>query len=808
MLTIINDRYEIGTFQKYDASGKIYDAYDKKLDRKVIIKIVDTINSNITDRFIRFIKNSGQLIHPSILTVLDFGIEDNFCYSVHEYINTTISQFSLNKAAILDTKNKLDIVTNILDCINFAHSMNIQHHNLYFDSIYLIDESNIKIDNFDLRRFPLKDCLYSELGIETKTQPIIPPELFYGKPANHTLSDIFQIGAISYALFCEIYPFGDKINENSIKNNRNSNFYDPKKFSTIPEKWCKIINTCMQKDPADRPQTIDKILAEKNLILQNDTESNNNLPSSRAYQFSIKNDTTHITINPNNSNINIEELETKLINENIYNYDIKKIKEAIILPHGIPHPIGDALKKCNPDNFTDITIEITANANEAYINIPKQIKISEIELEFYLKKNGLRFGITKENLAKSISSTEHESILIAKGTSPISGKDAYLINYFEDINPQKPKFSANGSANFKETHFIQEVKQEDIICIKVPATEGINGRDIYNKLIKATPGKDIKLPAGKNTFISGDGLKLQATIEGQINFSGTKVDIKEAIIILGDVDYSVGNINYQGDVSIRGDVLPDFSVTAMGNITINGVVEGANITSQKGSIKIVSGIFGKEKSIIKALKSIKADFVQDAEIYSECDVNITNYVMNSKIYSGRYFRCHKGIGSVHGSTIEASRTIDINIGGTSPSVKSFFTIKQIHKNMIKNEINMLLENINNIMASQKLTKQQLKKVILKCGSIEDAIINNEYKLFMEKLKNLETLKQLTQEKLHLANDNFEYCTGIANYSISVRRHLYGDVIFKIKNSIYKTDREFEGKVIISLHNNELKIKSR
>lgn len=811
MIDIINDRYEIRDFQKLTASGKIFDAYDLKLNRQVIVKIIEIKNDNVIKRFKRFIKNSGQLIHPSIITVLDYGVEPTFCYSVHEHIHTQSCEFTLDKIAVLNTKDKLNIMMNILVAVNFAHSINIQHHNLYFDSIYLFEDMSIKIDNFDLRRFLLKETLYSELGIETQTPPIIPPELFYGKKSSHALSDIFQLGAIAYAMFCEIFPFGEALNESNIHHNRKSNFYDPKKFSTIPEYWQELITQSLQTTIADRPQSISAILKDLETIQQENVEDNEtieHLPKSRSYQLIIQDDQTHIIVNPNSTDIDLVEIETKLLSENIYNYDIHKIEEAIKLPPGKLYPVGEILKKCDPDQFEGMEIEITADAMEAYVRIPKDIEITTTELLFYLKKNGIRHGLIHRNINRAANISSYQAQLIAVGTPPVTGQDAYLINFFELENVQKPKESENGSVDFKETHFVQEVMQDDILCIKVPATEGTPGTDVYQTSIDSISGKDMKLPSGKNTYISGDGLKLKSTMEGQFNVIRNNIEIKETIIIQGDVDYAVGNINYHGDVTIRGDVLPEFSVTAVGNIIISGVVEGANITSQKGSIKISSGIFGKERCTISALQSIKADFVQDAKITSECDVNITNYVMNSHINAGRYFRCHKGIGSVYGSTIEASRTIDLNIAGAIPSVKTFFTIKPHNRSAIKHDINRLMENLENIYSSQELAKKHLKKVILKYGSIEDALMDNEYKLLTEKLKRLGILKLLTEEKLKLSRDNFEYCTDSANYSISIRRMLHNDVIFKIGNNVYRTDKDYEGKLIVTSKNNKLTLQAR
>jgi len=152
---------------------------------------------------------------------------------------------------------------------------------------------------------------------------------------------------------------------------------------------------------------------------------------------------------------------------------------------------------------------------------------------------------------------------------------------------------------------IQEVNKGDTLVLKIPFTKGIDGFDVFGHIIKATPGRDIKLPTGKNTVLSADGLKLLADKDGVISFSDSNVDILDIITIDGNVDFSTGNISHKGDVFIKGDVLPDFKVIAGGDIKIGGVVEGAYIESEKGSVIIHSGVLGKVRRGLRRIKTLE-----------------------------------------------------------------------------------------------------------------------------------------------------------------------------------------------------------
>ena len=65
--------------------------------------------------------------------------------------------------------------------------------------------------------------------------------------------------------------------------------------------------------------------------------------------------------------------------------------------------------------------------------------------------------------------------------------------------------------------------------------------------------------------------------------------------IPGDVDFSVGNISFGGDVNIHKSVLDLFRVTSQTNITIGGTIEAAEVHAGQNLI-VRGGIVGKDNA--------------------------------------------------------------------------------------------------------------------------------------------------------------------------------------------------------------------
>ncbi|KAA0257348.1 DUF342 domain-containing protein [Deferribacter autotrophicus] len=794
MNELILDRYKKIDFLSTTPSGDSYQAIDTNFNRKVLLKIIPKTSNDLNKRFRNLITTAGQIIHPNVLTILDYGEDEKYFYLIQEFIDTKNDSLTLSKIKQLDDNDKINIVTDIIDALQFAKESHIIHKNLYFDSLFLTKSLKIKIDNFNLERVITKNNLISELGFSTSSPPFIPPEKIKGKQSTY-LSDIFQLGCIIYTLFTGIYPFGEKINDENIQKIKLLKYPDLNLFSNLNNNIKQAIRACLKLSPEQRINSYTELLK---LLTETDKKS----VTIAKEPFNIIELDNKLYLIVNDNNISPETIEDSLINEGYIIHNNDKILEAIKFSNGSPYLISEFTQKIDLKKFKDVAIEITPDKINAFITLPKNYDFTKDEIIYFLKMNNIKYGIDEKAIDKLIHKKDRLRIPVAKGKPPINGNDAFIIYFFEKDNILKPKESDSDRVDFKEINFIQPVRKNDILCIKIPYTEGIDGIDIYGNRIKAKPGKDIKLPVGKNTYVSSDGLKLISTVDGQITFNGKHVNVVEVIIIHQDVDYSVGNINYHGDVIINGDVLSGFNVIAGGDIKINGIVEGCKVVSEKGTITIKGGIFGKEKAKIQALKKITAEFVQDATLICEGDIEVLDYVRNSNVICSGYFKCTKKTGTVHACSITSSDFIEVDIAGTIPYTKTFLKINPLHQVIIKNKINILNDKKEKLTESFNYIKEQLKKIIIKYGNVEDALLDKEYKLYVERMKTVEDKLHYINEHLLLLEDLFERSIKHTSF-IKINKSLYTDVTLRIGNYSIKTTKDHTGLHIIKVEKGQL-----
>jgi uncharacterized protein (DUF342 family) len=95
------------------------------------------------------------------------------------------------------------------------------------------------------------------------------------------------------------------------------------------------------------------------------------------------------------------------------------------------------------------------------------------------------------------------------------------------------------------------------------------------------------------------------------------------------VDALTGDIDYTGNVEIKGNVRSGFRIVAKGDIVIHGVVEGATIISE-GQIVIDAGIHGSNKAVIKAGSNLITKFIETATVEAGGFIQ-TDYIVHSNV---------------------------------------------------------------------------------------------------------------------------------------------------------------------------------
>jgi len=292
-------------------------------------------------------------------------------------------------------------------------------------------------------------------------------------------------------------------------------------------------------------------------------------------------------------------------------------------------------------NKTDetVTVNVSKSKKEAYLKFNPPVGNGGImslqDIRDAIAKAGVVYGV-KEDVIEGFGKGKNykDSYLIASGDDPFDGEDGSLFYHFETgaLSP-KPKINEDGTVDYHQLGIIKKCDLGDELITAVAPKAGQDGKNVLGEAIPAKDGKEgAFFPKGRNTVVSDDGMLLYAGVSGQIMMEGGKVAVSPVIEVKGDVDNSTGDIDFNGSVIIRGNVLSGFSVRAAGDIEVMGVVEGAYLKSEKNII-LYSGVRGGEKAIISSDGNITAKFFEGSNVTANGSISADS-IMHSNVKCG------------------------------------------------------------------------------------------------------------------------------------------------------------------------------
>jgi hypothetical protein len=409
--------------------------------------------------------------------------------------------------------------------------------------------------------------------------------------------------------------------------------------------------------------------------------------------------------------LNLDTILRTMANSIVMNFNAGQFKDVFTRARGVFEKIGPVFEYY--DEELDNYLSVNVTAQKASAKLPESLVIkgkrpNDRQMLFFLKRKGIVNGIDMRAIAQLLNGSAYDKYIdIAFATPPINGSDAQT-QLLVPISPGiKPEIKSDGSVDYRSIQTFTPVTKGELLITKIPPGTGRPGISVTGDPIPAHPGKDIKLMGGKNTEISADGMQLRSSATGIIFYENTLLSIVELLHIGGDVDFSVGNIKYTGDILISGSVKPGFVVETDGSIQIKGSVESAKIISRLGSVIIDNGIMGKGDTFITAKNGITISFAQDTQLSTMGKIILEKYLLHCKVTCNSF----EGSGPqscIIGGEIKASTSIIIRTCGSDKDVPTKIIVYDRNKSLIVEKCKELNDLRDKLTTDMQPVEKQLR----------------------------------------------------------------------------------------------------
>nr|HIL77233.1 DUF342 domain-containing protein [Rhodospirillales bacterium] len=446
-------------------------------------------------------------------------------------------------------------------------------------------------------------------------------------------------------------------------------------------------------------------------------------------------------------------------------------------------PFQQGLEDFSDVEAPELSLEIliSDDAMQAHINTVTANTSWQL-VEQKLQEKSICYGIREAEFVQAIESVKEgreviQSFLVAEGTSPSRVDPLEL--YFKHL-PSPGKIIEDGSMDFRSRDAVPQSEKDELLACLSLDQETQTGHDIFAREISLPDEEPTTLKAGVNVRIEErENRNLYHAVKaGWPRINNGVLSVLPYFFHDGDVDYRIGNIKFDGDVEIVGDVCSRFRVEASGNVIVRGSVErGAKILAE-GNLGVYSGVIGAS---IRCKGDFGSIYVQESRVNIGGNMRVTNYITDSRVVVGGHAVITdneaKNALNLSGGELSVNESLDVPSMGSINNRETLVRVgvkPEMEDRLTRYREGMAFCNQRSRQASrlvetligQGFTPDKLKRALRKAPE-------GRRKVILSRLDEIRKLKKLRNSlEFHIQEISTIQREGFAQVKVKVYRSVY------------------------------------
>ncbi|MFZ4515344.1 MAG: Stk1 family PASTA domain-containing Ser/Thr kinase [Acidimicrobiia bacterium] len=251
---VFSNRYAAERLIARGGMAEVYLAHDQLLDRKVALKVLSpefARDPSFVERFRREAQAAANLNDKNIVSIYDWGHEDDTYFIVMEYVDGRSLREILNEHGALSATDAAEIGAEIASALASANAHGVVHRDVKPGNVLITASGLVKVTDFGIARAGTSEAL-TQTGNVMGTATYFSPEQAQGLPVDGR-SDVYSLGVVLYEMVAGETPFqGDNPVAVAYKHVREEPMPLAQRVPDVPADYAAIVNRCLAKNPSDR----------------------------------------------------------------------------------------------------------------------------------------------------------------------------------------------------------------------------------------------------------------------------------------------------------------------------------------------------------------------------------------------------------------------------------------------------------------------------------------------------------------------------------------------------------------------------
>lgn len=245
-------RYELRKPISRIGNIKFYEAFDRRLNREVIIDKISLVGSQknqplIQSKLIKGAQDAAKLNHPNIIRVEDIFKEQDNVYIAMERVEGIDLEQLLKQEKRLALRRSAHIIVQICYALDYAHRKGIIHCDVRPANIKIMTNDFVKLSGFELSNIMQINEL-TPSGISKNDPCYMSPEQIKAGEID-LRTDIFTLGVVAFEMTTGQLPFKGEFISSTIYHILETTPEPPAVLNTdIPEEVSSIIMKMLEKE--------------------------------------------------------------------------------------------------------------------------------------------------------------------------------------------------------------------------------------------------------------------------------------------------------------------------------------------------------------------------------------------------------------------------------------------------------------------------------------------------------------------------------------------------------------------------------